>query len=384
MLSSARAAWRSVTPARRRQIVAGVVTIAFAGGVLAAVLPGGSTRPAAAPRAVATTTTTLPAAPTTTTLPRLTVAPGHCPLTDVYQAAGVPQRPALGIKIGNEPYGARPQSGLNEADIVFDTPAEGFIMRYLAVYQCSDAAKVGPNRSVRWVDWHLMRQFRNPILAYAGGIGVNLNLVGAMSWLQSDNLLINAAAEGFRTSDRQPPDNLYTSTSRLYAFSPAFVKKEGVPDPVFSYSAEPSPASKPIASARINFSYDTDAIWTWSPASSSFIHSYSDGPDVDTLTNTPVSASNVLILICKYRFGRYAEHIGGSGDFESVTIGSGSGYLLRDGRVVKLTWERPYVTDYWILTGPDHERLSLAPGRTWVEIVPNTTAAAPGALTLTP
>ena len=42
------------------------------------------------------------------------------------------------VKIGNETE-ARPQSGLNEADIVYDTPAEGFVMRYAAVYQCNNA-----------------------------------------------------------------------------------------------------------------------------------------------------------------------------------------------------------------------------------------------------
>ncbi|MGH9304731.1 MAG: DUF3048 domain-containing protein, partial [Acidimicrobiales bacterium] len=71
-----------------------------------------------------------------------------CPLTGLAPASGtVPDRPALAVKIGNEPEGARPQSGLNEADIVYDTPAEGFVMRYMAVYQCNDARAIGPVRS---------------------------------------------------------------------------------------------------------------------------------------------------------------------------------------------------------------------------------------------
>ena len=101
-----------------------------------------------------TTTTT-----TTTTSPAVAAVAGpRCPLTDA-PAPGVktiPDRPALLVKIGNEPDGARPQSGLNEADIVFDTPAEGFIMRYVAVYQCKNAPIIGPTRSVRWVDWNMV------------------------------------------------------------------------------------------------------------------------------------------------------------------------------------------------------------------------------------
>ena len=58
----------------------------------------------------------------------------RCPLTDLRARGGVPDQPALAVKVGNEPEGARPQRGPNEADIVFDTSVEGFIMRYIAMY----------------------------------------------------------------------------------------------------------------------------------------------------------------------------------------------------------------------------------------------------------
>jgi hypothetical protein len=331
-----------------------------------------------------TTTVAAAASTTTTTIPELTVAHGYCPLTDEKAPGGVPDRPALAVKVGNEPSGARPQSGLNEADIVFDTPAEGFIMRYVAVYQCENAAQIGPNRSVRWVDWHIIRQFHNPILAYAGGIGIDLRLVASLKWANSENLLGNAGNAGIRTTNRVPPDNLYTSTGALYALATSFSKKYGPPPPIFRYSTSPAAGSTPAASVHINFSYDTDVTWTWSPGTASWVHSYSDGPDIDALTGQPVTASNVVVLIVKYKFGKYAEHIGESGDFESSTIGSGTGYIFRDGRAIKVTWSRQFETEPWTFTGPNHEIISLAPGRTWVELLPDTTAAASGAFKITP
>ncbi|HWD24066.1 MAG TPA: DUF3048 domain-containing protein [Acidimicrobiales bacterium] len=359
---------------QRIGIVLSVVVVAT-GAVLGVLLSGGR-----APIALHATTTSTPPT-TTTTVPGLSVPFGYCPLTDVKAPTSVPNRPALAVKVGNEPNGARPQSGLNEADIVFDTPAEGFIMRYVMVFQCENAGAIGPDRSVRWVDWHILRQFQHPVIAYAGGIGYNLNIVAGLKWASADNLLGNAGGAGIRTTNRTPPDNLYTSTSALYALSPAFNKEWGAPNPIFSYSASPSSASTPLASMRINFSYDTDAIWTWNKGLGKWVHSYSDGPDIDTLTGRPVVTDNVVVLVTKYRIGPYAEHIGGSGDFQSETLGTGSGYILRDGTMEKVTWARRFVTEPWTFTGPDHKVVSLAPGKTFVEIVPNSTAAAKGALT---
>jgi len=384
MIATARRFFGSLSS--KQWIGIGAVTVVLAGGLVGGlVATSGSTTPLAKAAGTTTTTSTLaPTTTTTTTTPALTVPHGYCPLTDEKAPGGVPDRPALAVKVGNEPGGARPQSGLNEADLVFDTPAEGFIMRYVVVYQCHDAAQIGPTRSVRWVDWHLVRQLRDPILAYAGGIGINLNIVANLKWAQSDNLLGNAAGAGIRTTNRVAPDNLYTSTSALYSLSGAFNKKNGPPPPIFSYSAGVAPGSTPLAAVHINFSYDTDVTWTWSPSLASWVHSYSDGPDVDALTGAAVTTSNVVVLVVKYRFGPYAEHIGESGDFESETLGSGSGYVLRDGRLLKVTWSRRFVTDPWTFTGPGGKPVSLAPGRTWVELLPDTTAAAAGGITFTP
>lgn len=373
-------AWIGARTRQQWLAASGALVVVVGGTVGGLVATSGGRKPAAlAP----TTTAVPPATTTTTTTPALTVAPGYCPLTDVKAPHGVPPRPALAVKVGNEPDGARPQSGLNEADIVFDTPAEGFIMRYVAVYQCQDASQIGPTRSVRWVDWHVLRQLRNPILAYAGGIGVNLNIVSHLGWAQADSLLGNAYTAGVRTTNRVAPDNLYTSTDALYALSPTFNKKHGPPPPIFSYSAAPPPGSTPAAAAHINFSYDTDAIWTWDAGLGEWMHSYTTGADTDALTGAPVTTTNVVVLVVSYRFGRYAEHIGGSGDFESETIGTGSGYILRDGQVTKVTWNRKYVTDPWTFTGPNGAVVSLAPGRTWVELLPDTTAKA-GGFSVTP
>ncbi len=351
---------------RKNMATLAVVAVVATGAAVAVAVAGGEHGRTAVP----TTTTpapTTPTSPTPTTTPAPVVAADRCPLTDLPAPRGVPRRPALAIKVGNEPFGARPQSGLNEADIVFDTPAEGFIMRYIAVYQCNDAASIGPTRSVRWVDWHLVREFHHAILAFAGGINPNVDRVDSFSWLSAANLLENAAGAGARISSRVPPDNLYTSTAALYRMFPL---RKSPPKPVFSFSSSVPAGSEPISGFWIDFSYGTDVLWKWDPQLHMWLHTYDGVPDIDALTGQPVTARNIVVLVVDYRFGPYIESTGGSGDVESQTLGGGVGYVLRNGRAIKIFWHRKYLVDPFTFFHGKHELVRLSPGRTWVEIVP--------------
>src|SRR3984957_16872436 len=82
---------------------------------------------------------------TSTTAPPPPVAP----LTGLVQPNAANQtRRAVGVKIDNvDP--ARPQSGLDAADVVFEEEVEGQLTRLIAIFQSTDAAKVGPVRSTR-------------------------------------------------------------------------------------------------------------------------------------------------------------------------------------------------------------------------------------------
>jgi len=312
-----------------------------------------------------------------------TLSSTSCPLTDTPAPGGVvPHRPALMVKIGNEPGAARPQSGLNEADIVYDTPAEGFIMRYVAVYQCNNASAIGPTRSVRWVDYHMIaRPFYNPILAFAGGIDQNQAGVKADSaWLSGVNLLDVSSSVAWRINSRPVPDNLFTSTAALYGY---FSKLKTPPPPQFSYSAKPASQATPASSLAINFSYGTDVVWEWNAQKQLWMHTYSKTPDIDVLTNQQVSTTNIVVEIVKYTLGPHIESTGGTGDVQSQMLGSGTGYILRNGTSVKVTWHRTDEIAPTTFTDAAGQKVMLAPGRTWVEIVPDVQAKAAGGIVIT-
>ena len=364
----------------KKRIVALAATVAVIAAVIGIVLSSGSTNPNGTSKDNSGNTTNPPHVAGYFA----SFAKNICPLTDTPAPGGLaPSRPALAVKIGNEPQGARPQSGLNAADIVYDTPAEGGVMRYVAVYQCNNATAIGPTRSVRYVDWHIIRQFVRPILGYANGIIPDVNVVDASKWISSADLLTNAATATYRTIDRHPPDNLFTSTAKLYGLFPTATTP---PPPVFRYSTTTPAGAKPVSHAQINFSYDTNVVWTWS--GSDWTHGYANGssivPDLDNLSNTQVTTDNVVIETVKYHFGRWPESPGSTGDVESQTLGSGPGYILRNGTVTSVTWHRHSLINPDTFTNASGQPVALAPGRTWVEMLLNTTAKIPGALTFTP
>lgn len=288
-----------------------------------------------------------------------------CPLSGQPAPGGqVPPRPALAVKIGNDEP-ALPQSGLDYADVVFEEPIEGGITRLVAVFQCRQAPQVGPIRSTRFVDSEVVARLSHPIFAYAGGIIPDENLIAS-----ADDLAVNAigAASGafYRSADRQPPENLYGSTQAMWGLS----SSRTPPAPLFSYSAGP-PAGSPVAQATLGWSTYYSVVWTWDPHSGAFERT-EYGSVEHTSDGVPVLANNVLVLRVQTYPGPYAEDRFDTHGVRSVLYGSGSAVLLRNGVAVTGTWRSPAVSDPFTFATAAGATMQLAPGTTWVELLPST------------
>ncbi len=110
------------------------------------------------------TSTTVPETAPPTTIPPVPVYPlTGLPVTDAAAAA----RPAMVVKIDNNKR-ARPQSGLNEADIVFEEIVEAQT-RFAAVFHSQGSDPVGPIRSGRTQDIDLLGSLNQPLFVWSGG-----------------------------------------------------------------------------------------------------------------------------------------------------------------------------------------------------------------------
>ncbi|MGA8297510.1 MAG: DUF3048 domain-containing protein [Acidimicrobiales bacterium] len=302
-----------------------------------------------------------------------------CPLTDLPAPGGtVPDRQPVAVKIGNETT-ARPQTGLNEADIVFDTPAEGGIMRYIAVFQCQSASNLGPIRSVRWVDWHVLQVFPHVVLSFVGGVLPNQQTVASLSFIDDANEFLHYAAY-HQDPQRVAPDSTYSSTQALLALFP----KQSAPPPIFRYSASLPTGAHPASSVAINFSYGTDVIWKWDASAGQWVHTYSGQTDIDALTGKPVTTTNIVVEVVHYTIGPYVESTGGSGDVQSMTVGRGRAFIFRDGQYIPVIWHRPSLNSTTTFVSNTGQKVGLAPGRTWVEYLLDTTYKEKGGFSISP
>src|SRR6202020_1904866 len=75
--------------------------------------------------------------------------------------------PVLAVKIDTIVY-ARPQTGLQSADLVYVIPVEGGLTRFMAVYSSHIPPVIGPVRSARQSDLDILKQFGRPAFAWSG------------------------------------------------------------------------------------------------------------------------------------------------------------------------------------------------------------------------
>lgn len=315
---------------------------------------------------VPVSSTTSSSTSTTTTTPK--PQKPTCPLLGTPPPNGkVPHRPALAVKVENLPQ-ARPQWGLDHADIVMEEPVEGGITRFIAIFQCHNTTRIEPVRSGRLVDVDLLEPLGKTLFAYAGAIDPVLAKIAASPWMMPITAMTYGPPTFYRDDARYAPHNLVTSTQALYKVAAQLKYSSKPPHPLFTYG--PLQAGAQAASAvHINFPLDVTS-WTWDVSRQRWMRSYSDtGPGM-LGDNTQINAVNVVILHVHEYPTQYVEDPTGAHENELTLTGSGPAWVLRNGVVFRCAWFRKSLADTTTFIGPHHERLTLAPGNTWEELVP--------------
>jgi hypothetical protein len=280
------------------------------------------------------------------------------PLTGVPLESGQtpPDRPALVVKIDNNPR-ARPQSGLNEADIVFEEVVE-YGTRFAAVFHSGNANPVGPIRSGRTQDVDLLSGLHQPLFAWSGG---NANVERIIA--ESDFIDLNPRSHPvYRRQGNNPkPHNFYSDTDILFA--QATPEDKGRPTPLFAYVR---PGEKPGGTnvSRAEFNMDANRVlWEFSPEIGGWLRATDGREHHDELTGDRVNTTNIVILETSYR-----PSVADARSPEAVTIGGGKAWVLSGGKLREGNWLRSAREDGFALFDPDGEVIELLPGRTWVEL----------------
>ncbi|MFF5038766.1 MULTISPECIES: DUF3048 domain-containing protein [Streptomyces] len=261
----------------------------------------------------------------------------------------------LAVKIDNV-RAARPQTGLNAADVVYVEQVEGGLSRLMAVYATRLPKSVGPVRSARESDLELLAQFDRPTLAFSGAQSKLLPLI--------DKAPVRARPPGtasgayVRDPDRRSPHNLYLRPDRLMPAAPgADALTTG-----FRFGAAPD-GGRATASQTVRYPA-ARYTFTWSPDRGRWLVGM-DGRAAATTDGGRMAAATVVVQEVKVRPSAYRDFLGNNTPF-TETVGSGKARVLRDGRAYDVRWKRPKATDGTTFTTKDGEPVKFRRGQVWV------------------
>jgi hypothetical protein len=331
--------------------------------LLAAAAFSGCDKSKAAALPTVTTASTEPA--TTTTL-----APVIAPLTgltDSSRAAG--SRAALVVKVENSPD-ARPQAGLDLADVVYEEVVEGGITRFLAVFQSGITGDdaIGPVRSVRPMDPGIVTPL-HPLFAYAGG---TKPFIARLHSAPVQDVGWDAVTDAYyKAKGRAAPHNLFTHASDLWKAAKSSFKTP--PNPLFTFLAAGAPfGGTPATAVTIPFSAGSTASYAWDPAASAWKRSQ-NGTAHTVMSGAQIAPANVVVLVVREQVLTNTDAAGNRVP-EAITTGTGDAWVLSQGQVVKGRWSRASTTGVAQLTNAAGAPIALTPGKTWVHFAPTGTA----------
>ncbi|MGW3833480.1 DUF3048 domain-containing protein [Streptomyces microflavus] len=266
----------------------------------------------------------------------------------------------LAVKIDNVAP-ARPQTGLDQADIVYVEQVEAGLSRLLAVYSSELPPVIGPVRSARETDLELLRQFDRPVLAFSGA---QSRLLPAIDRAPLDAVPPSAAPRAyFRGPERPAPHNLYLRPERIpYAASGT----EAVEALGLRFGPAP-PGGRAEESRTVRFP-SARTTFTWSAERERWLVSM-DGSPARTSEGGRLGAATVIVQDVTVRPSAFGDRSGNNTPF-TETVGSGTAHVLRDGKAYEARWARPSADADTAFTTPDGERIDLASGPLWIVYAP--------------
>jgi hypothetical protein len=282
------------------------------------------------------------------------------PLRGTSVAVGSLKNASIAAKIDNHPD-ARPQVGLEHTDLLFEELVEGGLTRYVGVWQSDIPELLGPVRSIRPMDPNIISPFGG-IVCYSGGQQRFVTLMRNTPVYNAIHGQPDTASTFYRTKDKAAPHNVIVKARELLAQHTDIA----APAQQFAYSLDVPSATAtkdgaPTAAVAYTFSNLIRGSWTYDSSRSVFLRGQNGKPDVDS-TGAQLTATNVLVL-----------RVTVTNDINvprTEMIGSGEAWVSTGGGTSHATWTKGSATDPIHLVDDQGVTIRLAPGNTWIELVP--------------
>ncbi len=291
------------------------------------------------------------------------------PLTGQYIDEVAAARRPIGIMINNHRV-ALPQSGLAQADVIYETLVEGGIARLFALYQDFDATKIGPVRSAR----HYYLDFAFDFDALYVHYGQSPQADVAFKELNAPNMNGLSYLDTimcFQDPTRKRPHSTYTSYDGLMAAWDSkdyrVDLKEGLYNK-FTFTDEVLELEEAELATKVvlDYSYYQYAWFEYDESSNKYLRFQFDVPHMDVEIDEQLAFDNIIVQLAEiWKIPGDSE---GRMDMNLTT--KGDGYYISQGKHIPITWEKISHYDPTVYYTLEGQVLEMAAGKTWISVFP--------------
>lgn len=299
------------------------------------------------------------AAPAPTPSPTATVEPE--PPTTLLSGRQGKDGQVLAVKLDNT-INSHPHAGMLAADVVYLEEVEYGLTRFMAVFSSKYPKVLGPVRSARESDLEILEQYGKVAFAFSGA---NPKILAEIDQAPLYPLSNDSGAAGYsRNPDRTAPWDLFADPHELLNQAP---KATEAKDIGFTFD-EQTPAGGKRARGFTAFWPSAQARFAWSKEEQRWLL-WMDGSPAMTTEGPQLGGTTVIVQ----RVDVYPSDLvdtNGAATPTTETVGKGTAWMFRDGRVWPIKWSRPSGTagTTWKYHG---SRIALDPGQVWILLLDN-------------
>ena len=269
---------------------------------------------------------------------------------------------------------ARPASGLNSADIVYEAHAEGGITRNMAIYWSSAPDKVSPIRSLRqyYLEW---ASEYDPLLIRDGCAESTDPKANACGNIHAYAIKDIATIGAWRWNDgrRFAPHNEYSSVRNAWDYAkrmnwdsfPSNIQSLEFKNDADLKDRGEKTVVKVVFHMRLNNGGIYDSMWTYDQATNTYLRKVGGKKDIDQETNTQVTAKNVVIQ--KVNMSGAAD---GTSRVVIPTVSEGEAVILQDGKIINGRWKKTSKNDRTKFYDNSGKAIKFNRGRIWIVALP--------------
>ncbi|MBU5313594.1 DUF3048 domain-containing protein [Tissierella carlieri] len=283
------------------------------------------------------------------------------PISGIYAEEVKVNRRPVAVMFDNH-HSARWQSGLKDAEIVYEFLVEAPYTRYMGIYLINDPPSIGPIRSARPYFITSSLEY-DAVYVHVGGSeqaksDIRTLKIADIDGLSSSNKVF------FRKSHKKAPHNTYSSMEVIRATQEERKYKLTGEYTPFKFREDEADIEGNIANKlTIKYMKNNTTQYNYDEEKKVYTREKDGKLHIDEIDETPIVAKNIIIQEAKTKV------LDKEGRLEIQLVGEGEGKYITNGKVMDIKWVKKSRNDKTLYYNPAGEEIVLNPGVTWIQVI---------------